>query len=167
MLDGKVTDYGDLLHVEQWLIKGRRRSFHVCIGVPRDTTPADRKPGLLKHTIASDMRKVLAQMDLQADKKVTLTVEWTDEMGNAADAPDSGSVTFTVDSPDLLNLTDNGDGTAVVAATGRTGRGNVHVDCTAPGMPSMMGDMQIVVVAGLAERINIVAGEPEEVTPDA
>jgi hypothetical protein len=29
------------------------------------------------------------------------------------------------------------------------------------------GDFQIVVVAGLAERFNIVAGEPEEVTPDA
>jgi len=38
------------------------------------------------------------------------------------------------------------------------------VDATGPLAAS--GDLQIVVVAGLAERLSVVAGEPEEVTPD-
>ena len=50
------------------------------------------------------------------------------------------------------------------AATGVLGTANVHVDATGPLAAS--GDLQIVVVAGLAERLSVVAGEPEEVTPD-
>lgn len=107
-------------------------------------------------------------MDLQADKKVTLTVEWTDEMGNTTTAPDGGSVVFSKEDADgVLSLTDNGDGTCVVAATGSLGTANVHAECAAPGMPLMEGDLQVVVVTGLAERINLTAGTPEEVTPDA
>ena len=108
-------------------------------------------------------------MDLQADKKVALSVGYTDEVGNPVATPAGATATYTVDDPSLINLTDNGDGTAVAAATGTLGTANVHVDATADlgnGPETLSGDLQIVVVAGLAERINIVAGEPEEVTPD-
>lgn len=106
-------------------------------------------------------------MDLQADKKVALTPGWTDEVGNPANGPADFAVVYTVDDPTLINLTDNGDGSAVAAATGTLGTANVHAEVTVAGAPFASGDLQIVVVAGLAERFNITAGEPEEVTPDA
>lgn len=104
-------------------------------------------------------------MDLQADQQVPLTVEFTDEVGNPVGTPDAASVTYTVDDPTIINLTDNGDGSANAAATGTLGAANVHVDATWDGN-TVSGDLQLVVVAGLAERLNVVAGEPTEVTPD-
>jgi hypothetical protein len=107
-------------------------------------------------------------MDLQADKKVALSVQFTDEVGNATEAPADAVTAYTVDDPTIINLTDNGDGTASAAATGTLGTANVHVDASsaASGL-TVSGDLQIVVVAGLAERVEILAGAPEEVTPDA
>lgn len=105
-------------------------------------------------------------MDLMADKKVTLSATFTDEAGNPTSTPDGAAVTYTVDNPAVINLTDNGDGTAVAAAAGTLGTATVHADASAPGMPAMTGDLAIVVVAGLAERLDIAAGEPEEITPD-
>lgn len=135
----------------------------IRVSAPRDTTPDDRiiKPGQPCRCLA---RKDLI-MDLQADKKVTLTATYTDEVGNPTDPPTGASVTYTVDDPSIINLTDNGDGTAVAAATGALGTANVHVDALVGGS-TLTGDLQIVVVAGLAERLSIDAGEPEEVTPD-
>jgi len=104
-------------------------------------------------------------MDLQADKKVALTASYTDEVGNPVPTPADAAVTYTVDDPTIINLTDNGDGTAEAAATGTLGTAHVHVDATSGGI-TLTGDLEIVVVAGLAERVAIVAGEPEEVTPD-
>jgi len=105
-------------------------------------------------------------MDLAADKQVSLSVQFTDEVGNpTGDVPDPGSVVYSTDRPDLINLTDNGDGTGNAAAVGALGLANVHVDVTtADGV--LTGDLQLNVVAGLAERVNVVAGEPTEVTPD-
>lgn len=109
-------------------------------------------------------------MDLQADKKVALSVGYTDEVGNPADAPADALVTYTVDDPSIIALTDNGDGTAEAAATGVLGTANVHVEAAFTGdggaPVTVSGDLQLVVVAGLAERVTIVAGAPEEVTPD-
>jgi hypothetical protein len=106
-------------------------------------------------------------MDLLADKKVALSVEFTDEVGNPVPAPADAVIVYTVDDPSIIALTDNGDGTAEAAATGTLGVANVHVEASSvlAGL-TVTGDLQIVVVAGLAERVNIVAGEPEEVTPD-
>jgi hypothetical protein len=104
-------------------------------------------------------------MDLAADQQVTLTGQFTDEVGNPVAAPDDADVTYTVDDPTIINLTDNGDGTAVAAATGTLGTANVH-GVAAWDDNTVEGDLQIVVVAGLAERFTIVAGEPTEVTPD-
>lgn len=137
------------------------------IGPALDTTPEDRVPG--PAPVYKCPRKVDLIMDLQADKKVPLSVEYTDEVGNPVETPAGASTIFTVDDPTIINLTDNGDGTAEAAATGTLGTANVHVESTADlgnGPETFSGDLQLVVVAGLAERINIAAGEPEEVTPD-
>lgn len=163
-LRGHVTDYGDLLHVEQWLVKGRGLHWTWHLGPALDTTPADR-------TIHRDAfaprpnERIDAVMDLQADKMCTLSPAWTDEIGNPAPGPLDAVIAYTVDDPAIINLIDNGDGTAVAAATGALGTANVHGVATTGGL-TQEGDLQINVVAGLAERFNIAAGEPEEVTPD-
>jgi hypothetical protein len=162
MIQGKVTDFGDLLHVEQWLVKGRRLNLVWNIGAPRDTIPADR----IGSPPAPRTGKADTRMDLQADKKVALSVGYTDEIGNPAQAPDGASVTYTVDDPSIINLTDNGDGTASAAATGTLGQATVHVVATV-GAAQLSGDLLLVVVAGMAERVSVVAGEVTEVTPDA
>lgn len=159
-----IIDLGDVdLHVAM-RVKGLRHYALVWrIGVPVDTTPADRvvQPGSHPSTGRID-----AAMDLQADKQVALSVQFTDEIGNPVEAPEGAATTYTVDDPTVINLTDNGDGTAVAAATGTLGVANVHVEAAFDGA-TVSGDLQIVVVAGLAERLAVVAGEPEEVTPDA
>lgn len=132
------------------------------IGPTVDSTEEDRVAGPPPES--KPPRKADVIMDLQADKKVGLSTEFTDEVGNAVPTPDGETVTYTVDDPSIINLTDNGDGTATAAATGALGTANVHVDAAGP--VAATGDLQIVVVAGLAERLNVVAGEPEEVTPD-
>lgn len=160
MLKGKVTDYGDLLHVEQWVVKGRRLTWVWRVGPVYDTVPAERNPGI---SSGETMGRVDAAMDLMADQKVTLSGQWTDEMGNPAPTPSDATVAYTVDDGNIINLTDNGDGTAVAAATGQLGTANVHAIAAAAGFGELTADLQIVVVAGLAERFTISAGEPEEV----
>ena len=158
-------DLGDITLSLQARVKGLRRlGIAWRVGAPRDTTPADRvvKPP----PYSQPTGKVDAVADLMADKKVTLSVEWTDEVGNPVATPDGATAVYTVDDPTIINLTDNGDGTAVAAATGTLGTANVHGEFAANGQ-TVTGDLQIVVVAGLAERANIVMGAPEEVTPDA
>jgi hypothetical protein len=132
-------------------------------GVPRPTRPEDRvvKPP----PYAATTGRIDVIMDLAADMKVPLSVQFTDEVGNPVDTPDGTTTTYTVDDPTLINLTDNGDGTAEAAAVGPLGTANVHVDVSWNGS-TVTGDLQIVVVAGLAERVTIVAGDPTEVTPD-
>lgn len=161
------VDLGDVVAVFNLRVKNRccpqpRLVWH--LGVPYDTTDADRviKPP----PYATSPGKADLIMDLQADKQVPLSLQFTDEVGNPVDAPASFSATYTVDDPTIINLTDNGDGTAVAAAVGALGTANVHVDASFDGT-TISGDLQIVVVAGLAERLSVVAGAPEEVTPDA
>lgn len=158
-------DLGDVVASFNLRVKGLiRRKVVWHVGPVADTSPADR----VVHGPRTCMsgRKDLV-LDLQADKKVALSVDYTDEVGNPVEAPEGATVTYTVDAPDIINLTDNGDGSAVAAAVGTLGVANVHVDASDPATGDhLTGDLQIVVVAGLAERLNIVTGEPEEVTPD-
>jgi hypothetical protein len=157
-------DLGDVTLSVELLVKGAaRRRFIIHASVPRSTTPADRVVKGPPYNTATG--KADAIMDLAADMQVTLTGQWTDEVGNPVDTPADATVTYTVDDPTIINLTDNGDGTAVAAAVGALGTANVHADATGAGQ-TVTGDLQIVVVAGLAERFNIAAGEPTEVTPD-
>jgi hypothetical protein len=162
-------DLGDVVAHFTLEVPGLRRyGIRWRVGAPTDTTPADRiphTPGVPSGTPPTT-RKVVFTMDLQADKKVALSVGWTDEVGNPADAPaDGGSVSYTCDNTSVVALTDNGDGTAVAAATGTLGDAKVSVSAQAGGR-TLTGDLDIHVVAGLAERVNVVAGAPEEVTPD-
>lgn len=158
------VDLGDVVAVFNLRVKGLQRfDLLLRVGVPYDTSPADRV--VKGPPYALHPRKVDLIMDLQADKQVPLSVQYTDEVGNPTPAPVGATVAYTVDDPTIINLTDNGDGTAVAAAVGALGTANVHVEATFNGT-TLTGDLQIVVVAGLAERLNVVAGDPTEVTPD-
>jgi hypothetical protein len=158
-------DLGDVVAHFDLRVKGRqRRRFTLCVGPPRDSTAADRAVKGPPYATTTERTGLI--MDLQADKKIPLSLEWTDEIGNPTTAPAGATVTYTVDDPTILNVVDNGDGTAEVAATGTLGAATVHVEATADGT-TVTGDLAVNVVAGLAERVNIVAGDPEEVTPDA
>lgn len=163
MLDGKVTDYGDLLHIERWVVKGRRSTVVWKTGVPIRTVVGDR---ISTPATATRIGRLDFAMDLAADMKVDLSVQWTDELGNpVSSGPTDVAVSYTVDDTTVINLVDNGDGTATAAAVGPLGVATVHAEVSAPGI-SLTGDLQISVVAGLAERFNITAGTPTEVTPD-
>lgn len=158
-------DFGDVYADIDLRVKGQRRvDFRWKVGVPYDSTPEDRQTGTSQPN-AQPTERVDFSMDLQADKKVDVSAEWTDEVGNATQQPADASITFSVSDPNVLNLTDNGDGTATLAATGNLGTCNVHIDASGDGQ-TLSGDAQVVVVAGLAERVNLTFGEPSEVTPD-
>lgn len=157
--------FGDITLVAGAEINGLTRlSLVIHVGHPVDTTPADRAAGP-RPLYRIRPRKVGSIVDLQADMQVPLSVTATDEVGNAVDLPADAVVTYTVDDPSVIALTQDGL-TANAAATGLLGTANVHVDASFNGRTAS-GDLQIVVVPGNAERIAIVAGEPSEVTPDA
>lgn len=157
-------DLGDVTATFGLQIKGRKHpQFRWKIGAAIESEEDDRarQPSY----VLPYKRSVNVYMDLMSDKKVSLSIEFTDEMGNPVSTPGDSSVAYTCDNGEVVNLTDNGDGTAVAAAVGPTGTANVHAEVSLNGQ-TMTGDLQINVVTGLAERVNIVAGEPEEVTPD-
>lgn len=158
-------DFGDIVLTVSAHVKGIRPLRTVWrVGAPVDSTPADR---LVKGPPYSQPTgRIDTLMDLQADKKVTISVQWTDEMGNPVPTPADATAVYTVTDPTVIALTDNLDGTAVAAATGALGAANVRGEFTSGGH-TVTADLQIVVVPGLAERVNLVAGAPEEVTPDA
>lgn len=142
------------------------------VGHPREAGDSDRHPNVpALRTCSGITRKVHTIMDLQADNKVALSLEFTDEMDNVVATPADAVTVYSVDDPNIIALTDNGDGTASAAATGVLGVANVHVevDFTDEGGVAhhVTGDLQLVVVAGDAERVAVLAGAPEEVTPDA
>jgi hypothetical protein len=141
------------------------------VGVPHEANDSDRHPPVpALRTCSGITRKVHTLMDLQADKKVALSLEFTDELDNVVTAPADAVTVYSVDDPNIIALTDNGDGTASAAATGVLGTANVHVEVDFTDEDGaahhVTGDLQLVVVAGNAERVAVVAGEPEEVTPD-
>ena len=159
------VDLGDVIASFNLRVKGRRHVRIIWrIGVVTDTTPEDRIVNPPPYAANTGKRDVI--MDLMADKQVALSVGFTDEVGNPVPAPADFLAVFTVDDPTIINLTDNEDGTAVAAAVGPLGTATVHVVSTLNGQ-EVTGDLAIVVVAGLAERISILAGEPTEVTPDS
>lgn len=165
-LEGKVTDFGDLLHVERWIVKGRRLNFHLHIG-PVSTRVISPDTVITVAMISpAPTGRMNPSMDLKADQQTVLSGAWTDEVGNPVPVPTDATVVYTVDDATVINLTDNNDGTAVAAATGTLGTANVHAVANAPGLPEATGDLQIVVVAGDAQRFAIQAGEPTEITPD-
>lgn len=159
-----VIDLGDLLRCEEWIVRGRHLEPVWHVGAQVDSVPADRVPRP-EHYAPRHHGRLDFIMDLRADKKVLLSPDWTDEMGNATSPPAQFTLTYTTDAPALLVLTDNGDGTWSAASTGTLGTANVHGDVSFSGRTSS-GDVQFVIVAGDAERFAIKVGPEEEVTPD-
>jgi hypothetical protein len=135
------------------------------VGAVRDTTAADRTAGpppVYKYPPG----KVDLHMDLQADKKVALSITAEDELGNPA-GPFGGTYAFTVDDPSGIALTDNGDGTASAAATGVLGVATVTATATkTDGTLAGQGVLAFQVVAGDVATFEVVPGEVTEVTPD-
>lgn len=162
---GKVTDFGDLIHQERWLLKGRRVGFVPHWGAETDTGPADRVPGTTPPVPAP--RKAELIMDLHADKLRTRTVTPGDEFSNPTTF--DGSFAYAIDNPALVNLTDNGDGSCVVAAVGGTGNlGVANLTFTATptvGDPIVRVEA-INVIAGGAESFVFTDSDESEVTPD-
>lgn len=165
---GKITDYGHLIKEVRWLIKGRVALPVIHIGAPMRATDADRlpRPGV-PGIVPGRIERVT---DIRADKKVTLSVsKWTDEMGNETAAPADVAVAWTsaAEGDQFATLVDNGDGTAVLSATGTVGGPVlVHLEATAPGLAAITGDEMFMVVPGDAQRAEIGVGPEEEVTPD-
>jgi hypothetical protein len=159
-------DLGDVKLIVKMRVPGLVRYHPVRhYGVPRNTTPEDREPrGVAVPT--PENTEMGVRMDLAADMKVTATVEYTDEVGNPTGTPADASATWAVSDPSIISMTDNGDGSAEFAATGTLGSCDVTVTATAGGQ-TFTGTDVLNVVAGLAERVNVAFGTPEEVTPDA
>jgi hypothetical protein len=159
---------GDVIATVELRVPGLQRyRMRRHYSAPVDTVPSDRVPSDQQHTYArpTGTRESDVIMDLQADKKVNVEPSWTDEVGNPTDAPADANVQWATDDPSILNVTDNGDGSATIAATGALGRAHVRGQATVNGK-TLTGEEEIVVVAGLAERFDLAFGEPEEVTPD-
>jgi hypothetical protein len=155
---------GDLVRDERWLLAGRFPILNWAwrIGPPSDNPLPGPRPGT---PTAPATGRLDAIMDLKADQQTTLSGEYTDEVGNPVAAPADAAVTYTVDDATVLNLVDNGDGTAVAAATGTLGQATVHAEAAFGGRTAT-GDLLVVVVPGDAERFTIAASDPAEVTPD-
>ncbi len=103
-------------------------------------------------------------MDLQADKQVAFKLGATDEVGNETTL--TGTVTFEVDDPSILTLTDNGDGSGTVAATGTLGVATLTGRVANPDGTEATGVAAIQVVAGDAQTFQFSFEAPTEVTPD-
>lgn len=149
-------------------VKGLRQVSRVVwrIGWPRESEPDDRT--VQGPPYASTEGKVDVQMDLQADKKVPLSMGFTDELENPVPAPAGATTTYTVDDPSVVSLIDADPtaGTVWAAATGVLGIAHVESTTDFGDGTVATGRLELVVVAGDAERAVIVAGAPEEVTPD-
>lgn len=103
-------------------------------------------------------------MDLHADKKFLFSLPPVDEMGNPTTF--DGTISFSVDDPSLVTLTDNGDGSGVVAAVGGLGTAILKATITpVTGAPQEKSEA-INVIAGDAAAFNFAFGPEEEVTPD-
>jgi hypothetical protein len=162
-------DFGDIVFSVTARVKNIVQPHKVVfrIGAPRKVSEAERNAPHTSPVTAHPTGKVDLYMDLKDDNKVALAIGWTDDAGNAADAPSGGfTASYDVDNPSLLALTDNGDGTAEVAATGALGTATVHLDVNwtdDTGAHNATGDLSITVVSDMASRVNITAGTPEHV----
>lgn len=159
-------DLGDVKLVIEARVPGLVRYHPIRhYGAPRNTTAEDRVPR--GRDVPTPTHTVMGvRMDLAADMKVSAAVEYTDEVGNPTGTPADATAVWSVDNATVIAMTDNLDGTASFAATGVLGACNVTVTATAGGA-TFTGTDVLNVVAGLAERVNVAFGTPEEVTPDA
>mgnify|MGYP001590733038 FL=1 len=155
---------GDVVRDERFLLASRFPILRWAwrIGAPTDNPVPGQQAGTPTAPATGGLDTI---MDLKADQQTTLSGQYTDEVGNPVAAPAGAVVTYTVDDPAVIALTDLGDGTATAAATGALGQATVHAEAAFDGRTAS-GDLLIVVVPGDAERFTVVASDPVEVTPD-
>jgi hypothetical protein len=133
------------------------------VGAPSKTVPADRVPSV-PQPFSPRTGEVDIIMNLQSDKKVAiLGLVDVDEMGNEI-GPSAEQATYTTDdvAGQFIVLTDNGDGTGVIAAVGPVG--SAQVTATFPDGSTLVEAVNVV-VGDMASR-QFRFGPPEEVTPD-
>ena len=101
-------DLGDVVASFNLRVKGMRSpQIRWHLGPTLDVRPEDRAPRPPLRNVPNT-RKADLIVDLQADKKVTVSLQWTDEVGNPTEAPTDATATYTVDNDTLIDLTDNG-----------------------------------------------------------
>jgi hypothetical protein len=111
------------------------------------------------HYVAPSLHRKEFTMALLDNQKVSFSVSGTDEADNPA--PLTGTPTFSVDRPDLLELTDNGDGTGTVVAVGPLGTAVLSVADTETNGQQFSGSISIDVLAGDVTAVAIQLGAPE------
>ena len=97
---------------------------------------------------------------LTDNQQVTFSVSGQDARGNAA--PLTGTPVFAVDNTDVLTLTDNGDGTGMVAATGTLGTAVLSVSDSETNGDQFSGSVSIDVLAGNVTAVSIDLGTPTD-----
>lgn len=161
-------DLGDVVIEVNAIAKHRPKAvWH--LGKITRSNPADRVPG--PSTPRTSLDRMDLFMDLQADKALELTAPTlTDEMENEVPAVPGTVHAYSVDRGDLINLTDNGDGTGSAATTGTLGNAVLHLSSLVPmsdgSTKEFTGDLLLSVVPGDAARVSINTGAVTEVTPD-
>lgn len=141
-------------------------SFSWRIGAPGKSRPEHRVP--TPGTFNGSTGKDLILMDLKADNSVVLSPgNWTDEMENPVPAPEGVVPTWSLSEGGeaFVALTPGEDGSVTVAGVGPLGSAVVHGEVVLGGRVAT-GDFLVNVIAGDAERFEIVAGTPFETTPD-
>lgn len=165
---GQVTDFGDVIRQERWLVKGKRPHFQLHDGTEHDTVLADRVPNSTPAVPLSTGR-IHTVRDLAQDKKFTRTYAPVDEFGSPTGVPFDGTQTFTTANPELINVTDHGDGSADIAAVGNNALGPAGLTFTATpagGGAAVVIEDTINVVVGAAEGFAATDSPDVEVTPD-
>lgn len=158
-------DLGDIVAEFTLTVKdkpAKRRSV-LSWGPVSKTVSADRVP-VIPQPYSPRSGKVDRIMNLKSDQKIAiLGMVDLDEMGNPI-GPSAEQPTYTTDdvAGQFIVLTDNGDGTGVIAATGVLGVAQVTAT-----FPDGSTEVEAVntVVGDVASR-GFRFGEPEEVTPD-
>jgi len=98
---------------------------------------------------------------LTDNQQASFSVSGTDARGNPAQI--TGTPTFSVDRTDILELTDNGDGTGMVRATGQIGTAVLSVADTETDGDEFAGSVSIDVLAGQVTAVTIDLGTPEDI----
>jgi len=168
-LEGQLTDLGDIIEQRRLIVKGKRLTPVFHISAPRERPNGPGQATTVPVTNPSRKGKVDLIMDLKADQEVDLAVgNWKDEMGNTATPPADSDVTWTVDEAgaEFVELVENAViGGITAGALGTLGSAIVTGTVDVNGRV-VTGDFLLNVVAGDAERFEVVAGEPRERTPD-
>lgn len=108
-------------------------------------------------------------MFLKDDQKVALTAVFTSRAGNTVPYADAGTVTWESSDPNVLTVTDNGDGTAEATTTGVLGTATVTLrnDFNDDGTEDFQGSLAFDVIAGDVGGVTIGAGTPVSRFDDA